>query len=245
VGGGFRDAGHLPQLREGDMPGDPEGLPRHRNGITPQMRGRYPNYNVLDNADHWDAATREVVLGRIEQVPPIRFFTPAEEPTIRAFCDCVTAQDSEPRIPLANFVDEKLYEGRLDGFQLDGMPDDRDTWRLVAAGLDEAARELFSIESFAACPLDVQHQICSRFANGELEGGVWESLDQSNAWGVVMRGVLQSFYSHPWAWNEIGFGGPAYPRDYSRLGDGMREAWEGEEAFELDPVRDVDERGLE
>ena len=35
-----------------------------------------------------------------------------------------------------------------------------------------------------------------------------------------MRGVLGAFYSHPWAWNEIGFGGPAYPRGYARLGPG-------------------------
>ena len=35
-----------------------------------------------------------------------------------------------------------------------------------------------------------------------------------------MRSVLAAFYSHPWAWNEIGFGGPAYPRGYMRLAEG-------------------------
>ena len=35
-----------------------------------------------------------------------------------------------------------------------------------------------------------------------------------------MRSMLAAFYSHPWAWNEIGFGGPAYPRGYARLGVG-------------------------
>ena len=44
-----------------------------------------------------------------------------------------------------------------------------------------------------------------------------------------MRSILGAFYSHPWAWNEIGFGGPAYPRGYSRLGAGLSETWEGEE----------------
>ena len=33
-----------------------------------------------------------------------------------------------------------------------------------------------------------------------------------------MRAILAGFYSHPWAWNEIGFGGPAYPRGYMRTG---------------------------
>ena len=245
MGQGFKDAGHLPQLREGGMPADPDELPRQRRGTTPQMHGRYPDYDVLDNRDHWDSVTREVVMKRVEQVPPFRFFSPDERPTLRAFCDCVTAQDREPRVPVAAMVDDKLYEPRLDGFQHAHMPDDRDTWHTVLRGLDESARSLFQIDSFSACPLDVQHQICHRFSNGELEGGVWETLDCSTAWSVVMRAVIQSFYSHPWAWNEIGFGGPAYPRGYSRLGDGMREEWEGEEAYDADPVEDVSERGLE
>ena len=38
------------------------------------------------------------------------------------------------------------------------------------------------------------------------------------AWSVVMRAVLAAFSTHPWAWNEIGFGGLAYPRRYMRLG---------------------------
>ena len=54
-----------------------------------------------------------------------------------------------------------------------------------------------------------------------------------------MRGVLSAFYSHPWAWNEIGYGGPAYPRGYMRLGEGQREPHQAAEAGEEDPVRAV------
>jgi len=62
-----------------------------------------------------------------------------------------------------------------------------------------------------------------------------------------MRAVLAAFYSHPWAWNEIGFGGPAYPRGYMRLAPGPRgrDPHEALEAFGLDPVVDVPRRGLE
>jgi len=31
---------------------------------------------VLENAEHWDEATRAVVLDRVENAPPLRFFTP-------------------------------------------------------------------------------------------------------------------------------------------------------------------------
>jgi hypothetical protein len=60
-----------------------------------------------------------------------------------------------------------------------------------------------------------------------------------------MRGALSTFYSHPWAWNEIGFGGPAYPRGYMRRNMGPAGVDPGEpvEAFELDPVGDAERRG--
>jgi hypothetical protein len=236
-----RDAGHLPNLG-GTVPGGPPAeLPRQRRGTTPQMRGRYPDYDVLEQAPHWDEATRRVVLDRVERVPPIRFFDEGEAETLGAFCDLVTAQDGEPRIPVLAMVDEKLFEKRAEGYRHADMPSDAETWRQVARLLDAAAAER-GAESFAAAERDAQLRIVERFAAGEL---AWEGCPVDKAWGVAMRDVLGAFYSHPWAWNEIGFGGPAYPRGFARLAAGQREHWESPPEFELDPVRDVTERGLE
>jgi hypothetical protein len=124
------------------------------------------------------------------------------------------------------------------------MPDDRETWRRVARGLDEEAQRL-GAERFPLLRLEDQLDVCHRFANAELHGGVWGTLNVARAWSVVVRHLLQSFYSHPWAWNEIGFGGPAYPRGYARMGVGLNEAWEGEEAIDPDPVPDVKRKGWE
>jgi hypothetical protein len=216
-------------------------LPRQRRGIVPQMHGRYPDYDCLDNAGHWDELTRKAVVDRVENVPERRFFDDDEAATLEAFCNVALAQDAEPRIPVLAFVDDKLAEGRLDGFRYSGMPDDRETWRIVARGLDRAARTA-GFDSYAAAPTDVQESIEDRFAEGDLQ---LEGLDATRAWSVVMRAVLSAFYAHPWAWNEIGFGGPAYPRGYARFGVGLSEAWESEEAVHIDPVPDVKKKGLE
>jgi hypothetical protein len=230
--------GHLPQRRDGGEPADPYELPRQRNGITPQMHGRYPDYNVLDERDHWDEVTRRLVLERIDNVPQIRFFTAGEAACLGAFCDIVTAQDREPRVPVLNMVDAKMFEGKLDGYRHADMPDDRETWRRVAAGLDAAAVQHGVQEGFAFVASDVQHEIVQAFSEGKLHGRVWDELPCAKAWSVVMRAVLSEFYSHPWAWNEIGFGGPAYPRGYARFGVGQREHWEGAPAQSEDPVRE-------
>jgi hypothetical protein len=230
--------------RSDPPPSPPPGLPRHRRGTAPQGRSRYPDHDVLAQAEHWDEVTRRVVLDRVENVPPVRFFDSREEATLRAFCDVVTAQDEEPRVPVLEMVDAKLHAGRLDGFQHADLPDDREVWRLAARGLDECARAR-GAEDFAAAPPALRHAIVADLHAGDLHDGVWARLPAAKAFGVLMRAVLSAFYSHPWAWNEIGFGGPAYPRGYARLGIGLRESWEGEEAFAIDPVRDVADRGLD
>ena len=237
----FKLAGHLPnQRRDGQAAADPHELPRQRRGITPQMHGRYPDYDVLEQTGHWDEVTRRAVLSRVEQVPPLRFFTAREAATLTDLCDVLTAQDGEPRIPVLEMVDAKMAARQFDGWRHAGMPDDAQTWKVVATGLDEAAGG-----SFAACTEQERLEICGAFSKGELSGGAWERADARLAWGVVMRIALAQFYSHPWAWNEIGFGGPAYPRGYARLGIGMSESWEGTPQFDVDPVEDVRQRGLE
>jgi hypothetical protein len=205
------------------------------------MRGRYPDYDVLASTEHWDSLTRGVVLDRVASVPEIRFFDEEQERALRAFCNVVMGQDSEPRIPVLEMVDAKLHAGRLDGFRYHDMPPDPETWRQVAAGLDASARAAGCEEGFAAAAGELQHEIVERFSKGELD---WE-LPVARAWAVVMRAALAAFYSHPWAWTEIGFGGPAYPRGYARLGPGQREHWESPPEFAVDPVSDVRERGLE
>jgi hypothetical protein len=156
----------------------------------------------------------------------------------------VLAQDVEPRVPVAESVDSKLADGRLDGYQYADMPDDREAWRRVAKGLDAAARQ-HGCDEFATAPWPVQRQVIQSFSEGTLHGEIWDELPAERAWTVVMRGVLSAFYSHPWAWNEIGFGGPAYPRGFARLGVGQREHWEGAPALDVDPVEDTTERHLE
>jgi hypothetical protein len=240
---GARDAGHLPQRRPGGLAAPPERLPRQRRGVSPQMRTRYPEWDVLAEAPHWDDATRRVVLARVEAVPDVRYFAPREATALRAFCDVAIAQDGEPRIPVLEMVDDRLASGRGAGYRYADLPPDGELWRRVAAGLDEEAARR-GAAGFAELGGDDRLAVVGAFAGGELAGGAWDALPLARAWSVVMRDVLEAFYSHPWSWNEIGFAGPAYPRGYARLAPGQREGWEADEAFALDPVHDTAERGL-
>ena len=160
------NADHLPKRRPDRQPADPYELPRQRRGRTPQMHGRYPDFDVLEQAGHWDRVTRELVLRRVHEVPEIRFFSAAEAATLSALCDLLTAQDAEPRIPLINYVDEKCHRGELDGFQFEDMPDDRDAWRLVARGLDEQAARAGGSRFLCHCRHRAPVADCRRLRQG-------------------------------------------------------------------------------
>jgi Gluconate 2-dehydrogenase subunit 3 len=233
----LRDPSHLPNRRPDKQPRDPSWLPRQRRGITPQMIGRYPDYDVLENAEHWDTATRAVVMARLDVARQLSCFSAQQAPTLRAFCDVLLAQDSEPRVPVVELVDEKLAAGRLDGYEYEDMPDDRQTWCLVLQGLDATAQEWHAKSSFAVCAVEDQEGIVKAFASGSLAGEAWEELNVSHDWEVCTRMALEAFYCHPWAWNEIGFGGPAYPQGYMRLGPlSTLEPHERPGATDEDPV---------
>jgi hypothetical protein len=161
---------HLPNLRPNKQPPDKSWLPRQRRGTTPQMIGRYPDFDVFDAQDTWDEATSKVVKARLNLDGKFEFFGAGEQPTLRAFCDVAVAQDGEPRVPVPEMVDAKLTAGRLDGYQYDDMPDDRDTWHLVLAGLDEVAEALYGRPTFAVCEPEACEAIVGNFATIHLSG---------------------------------------------------------------------------
>lgn len=248
----FRSDAHLPKQRGGQAP-DPSYLPRQRAGITPQMYGRYPDYNVLSQQDAWDEVTRRVVLERLKPYGEPKFFTLQEWQTLSAFADTLLAQHGEPRVDVLAHVDRKLHDagdGGVDGFQYFDLPSDQEVWRRAAAGLDHSARERGAAD-YAGADQNVKAAVLQDFLDGKLSGGPWQGLNVARAFRVVARLLLEGFYSHPWVWNEIGFGGPAYPRGYMRLGMALdepgdnREPWERPEASQVQaaPPDNAPDRG--
>ena len=69
--------------------------------------------------------------------------------------------------------------------------------------------------------------------------GDWHGLPASRVWSLWTRYACTAFYAHPWAWNEMGFPGPAYPRGYKNIGVGKREPFEVPDAQPAsDPVEE-------
>jgi len=195
--------------------------------------GYYPGYSTLSQQNYWDAKTREVVLERVNNTPTIRFFTPREARTMQAICDRVLPQDDreeERRIPILERIDDRLYNNRHDGYRYADMPPDGEAFRLGVQAIDEIARTLHGAD-FADLGHLQQELILKSLHDCKPAAAhdIWKRMPVHRFWMLLVQDCAEAYYAHPWAWDEIGYGGPAYPRAYMRLEGGRPEPWEVDE----------------
>jgi len=220
----------LAKLDKNRLPIDPTT----GEALAPRAQpGYYPGYHVLDNQNFWDEATRKVVVGRMENIPPIRCFTLSEEQLMNAIIERVLPQDDRDeahKIPIVPFIDERLYVGRIDGYRYDHMPPDEDAYRLGLQGIDAIAQHLHKRPFIELEPLG-QDQVLLTLQTGQPPAGddIWQHVSVTHFWAMLLQDAVKVYYAHPYAWDEIGYGGPAYPRGYMRLEKGRPEPWEVDE----------------
>ncbi len=195
--------------------------------------GYYPGYRTLAQQEYWDEATRKVVLNRIRRVPDIRFFSADEARLMYAICNRILPQDDrdeEHRVPIVPFIDKRLFDGRIDGYRFQSMPPDRQAYNLGLKGIDEIANHLYT-SRFLDIGEAEQEIVLKTLHDAKPPAGqeIWDGMSVHRFWMLLVQDCVEVYYAHPWAWDEIGYGGPAYPRGYMRLEGGQPEPWEVEE----------------
>lgn len=195
-----------------------------------QQPGYYPGYSTLAQKAFWDQATRDLVTARVERPPAIRYFNAAQEQFWRIVFNHLIPQDDrapERRIPLIEPLDQRLFQNRGVGYRYENMPTDREAYRLGEQAIEEEAQARYN----AGFP-ELQHHAQALVLRAIHDsrplaaGPIWKQMAIGRFWQLLMQDALEGYYSHPWAWDEIGYGGPAYPRAYTRLERGEPEPWE-------------------
>jgi hypothetical protein len=195
--------------------------------------GYYPKFSTLAQKKTWDEATRRTVVERVERPPAVRFFLQQEAALLQAIIDRVLPQDDrdeEHTIPLLPAIDERLFSNSINGYRFEDMPPDQEAYRLGLAAIAEMAQQRFG-QSFVELSVHRQEILLKSLHDGNPDPphAVWERMPVKRFWTMLLADCVAAYYSHPWAWDEVGFGGPAYPRGYMRLENGMPEPWETDE----------------
>ena len=195
--------------------------------------GYYSGYSTLGQQRFWDEATRNVVRKRVQEIPPLRFFTPQEARLMKAVLDRVLPQDDrdeDHKIPILNYVDDKLSHNRISGYQYEDMPPYQKAHRLGLRAIEAIATHLYQ-KPFLELRAREQEEVLKTIHDGNPPAAteIWQIMSVHHYWSQLMHDAVEAYYAHPYAWDEMGFGGPAYPRPYFRLERGEPEPWEVEE----------------
>ncbi len=196
----------------------------------------YPGFHTLDQRGHWDDATRRVIMDRVHNVPRFEHFDGHAIATLEALCERVIPQGHRPparRVPIAPWLDQRYGVTSPEGFQFDDMPGNKAAWDWGLEGLDETAQALHEAPFVDLGP-EQQDQVLEAIRAGNPPGRAWRRMPARRWWNyVALRQITGVYYAHPYAWDEIGFGGPAYPRGYFALNHGAPEPWEPREVGEM------------
>ena len=149
---------------------------------------------------------------------------------MRAVVDRILPQEDRlqsHRIDVLAGIDERLFENRLEGYRYADMPPDQDAYRLAARAFEGMAREQYD-QSFHALDIMRQETLLRSIHHAEplAAKDLWSRMNIDRFWTMLVADCCFVYYAHPYAWDEIGFGGPAYPRGYMRLEEGEPEPWE-------------------
>lgn len=222
----------LAEMHNDRLPIDPQtGKP-----LAPMSHpGYYPGYSTLSQQAFWDEATRNLILHRVNDVPPLRFFSSEQAELLQAVCDRLLPQDDRIeayKIPVVNYIDARLHENKINGYQYEDMPSDPEAWILGLQGIDAIAQHMYHKPFLQIGPRE-QDEVLFTIHQDRPPAGheIWaKKMSAAHFWSLMMNDVITAYYAHPYAWDEIGFGGPSYPRGYMRLENGKPEPWEVEEA---------------
>ncbi|MDO7875321.1 gluconate 2-dehydrogenase subunit 3 family protein [Hymenobacter sp. ASUV-10] len=187
----------------------------------------YPAGTVraLLTTEHVSAATRAALEARLDAPADYQpqFFAPETFALLAAVAARLLPQpERETAIPLAPAIDQRLAEGRADGWRYDALPPDREAFRLGLGGIQEIAQELFK-NDFLPLNLEQQDTVINALANGQPPGQTWQELDAGRFFEELLAELTETYYAHPLAQEEIGYVGLADLPAWTKIGLNQRE----------------------
>ncbi len=192
----------------------------------------YPDYDVLSKWESvsFDNLTRGILRQRMAGPPERRFFSEVEFTLLAALAARLAPMPEKGAPPpVAPWIDATLFEGRDDGYRKEGLPPVPQAWRRGLQLIGEEAQAQYG-RSFEVLDADTQTAFLKRLQEGEVDAARWAGFSAKGFFAdMLLKTVVGVYYAFPQSWSEMGFGGPASPRGYVRLGLNEHDPWEARE----------------
>ncbi len=192
-----------------------------------ENRTRYPSYNMLNEKEHWDEHTREIVLKRLGPFDKNKFLTDHEAEMILAIARHIVYDE---RKEILNYVvhhlDSALASPIGEDQRKTGTPPRDILIRRGLKAIDKLSEKKLGA-SFLEIDITEQLTLLEELDKGKaMPLSEWQKIPQKELFKKLATEIVSAYYSHPVVWSEIGYGGPAYPRGYVRVERYLTDPWE-------------------
>lgn len=177
------------------------------------METHYPDYDVMDAADAWDDHTREIVRKRLEPARYPEQISFNEAQLVSAAAAALVDDDRRELLDyIISHLDQVLAKKIGESQRKAATPPRRVLLHQGLKAMEDTAQSEYGT-NFANLNLIQRQTLLGRIERGEFpESGPWHGIQPPEFFKMLLGLVVESYYSHPAVWSEIGYGGPAYPR---------------------------------
>lgn len=149
--------------------------------------------------------TRNLLLDRLNKKtkPTPVFFDTESFSVLQCVCMRLIPQDREEPIDLAGLLDEQLSQSPGNGWRYDALSDDKVVFLQGLKGIEQISRMAFA-KTF--CDLDdaEMEQVLLTVQAGNAKGDVWDNIPSNLFFEELLASLVELYYSHPIAKEEIG-----------------------------------------
>jgi len=182
----------------------------------------YPHGTVqaLMQTDNVSANTRKALQNRIDRKYKIEpeFFDAEIFQTLHAVCMRLIPQNNPERmIDLAGCLDGILAEGKGNGWRYDAMPEDGKAFIIGLYGIDKSADSKYQ-NHFHLLNSNEQDLILASVQSGEATGLTWGILPAKLFFEELLAALVELYYSHPFAKEDIGEVAMADAKGWQKIG---------------------------
>ena len=148
---------------------------------------------------------RNLLIDRLNKKPKLTpvFFDTESFSVLQCVCMRLIPQDRAKPIDLAGLLDEQLSESPGNGWRYDALPEDKTVFQQGLKGIEQLSRMAFA-KTF--CDLDAAEmdQVLLAVQAGSARGNVWDDLPSHLFFEELLASLVELYYSHPVAKEEIG-----------------------------------------
>lgn len=187
----------------------------------------YPDYDVLSLKDEWDSHTKEIVEKRLGPFPEPSSLTAYEQQQLRAIISHIVCDNRDDLLDwVLTYFDQRLTTKVGEAQRKPQTPPENILVKDGLKAIDNVANIRYG-GTFLGLDTKQQFGIIRDLQLGKLDDiADWAKVPRKDLFTKLAGLAVDAYYSHPLVWSEIGYGGPAYPRGYVRIEQGLTDPWE-------------------